>query len=128
MELQNKVLKAFGIEVRNSTDVLNSLHTVTLKTPLDLAKISSAMKNSGASMRNFIETTDKSGKELEDYKQRVLDFSLALTGGQVAMGRTANSAGVSVRIDLMSSINKVNCGELSSSSKYQANSGNYLVA
>ena len=127
--LTNTTLKAFDIQVENSIEALNSLHSSTIRTPLDLKKISSAMKNAGASMRNFIESTNRSGQDLEDYKQTVLDLSLALVGGQVSLGRTANSAGVSVRINnLMSSINSVNCGELSLGFQYQTNTGNLLVA
>ena len=69
--MSTKTLQAFGIEVTNMGAVLNSLHQVTKATPLDLAQIASATKNSGASMRNFIETTSKSGKELEDYKPSI---------------------------------------------------------
>ena len=127
--LTNTTLKAFDIQVENSIEALNSLHSSTIRTPLDLKKISSAMKNAGASMRNFIESTNRSGQDLEDYKQTILDLSLALVGGQVSLGRTANSAGVSVRINnLMSSINSVNCGELSLGFQYQTNTGNLLVA
>jgi len=98
VSITNTTLKAFDISVLNSAEALDSLHSATLKTPLDLNKISSAMKNAGASMRNFIESTSKSGKDLENYKQKVLDLSLSLVGGQVSLGRTANSAGVSLRM------------------------------
>lgn len=97
IDITNKSMQAMNIQVENMTDVMNALHTVTLKTPLDLMKISSSMKNAGGAMRNFIESTSKSGQELEGYKQRILEFTLAMTGGQVMMGRTANSAGVSIR-------------------------------
>ena len=93
----NKALIAFNINVSETSKVMDIFHTASANMPVDLQKLSDGMKNSASSMRNFIESTDKSGEALEDYKMRLLAMNTALISGQVAMGRQASSSGMSIR-------------------------------
>jgi hypothetical protein len=96
-DVLNKALIAFNINVSETSKVMNIFHTASIKSPLDLKKISDGLKNSASSMRNFIESTDKSGQELEDYKMKLLGMNTALLAGQSALGRQASSSGMSIR-------------------------------
>lgn len=82
----NKAMKAFNIGIEETANVMDILHSSTLTTPLDLQAISDGMKNSASAMRNFIEATDRSGKELEDYKIKILELNTALIGNQMQLG------------------------------------------
>lgn len=93
----NKVMVAFDINIANTAKTMDILHSATLTTPLDLRAIADGMKNSASAMRNFIENTNKSGEELEDYKTTLLELNTALLGNQMSLGRTASSAGLSIR-------------------------------
>ncbi len=93
----NKVMIAFDINIENTAKTMDILHSATLTTPLDLRAIADGMKNSASAMRNFIENTNRSGEELEDYKVTLLELNTALIGNQMTMGRTASSAGLSIR-------------------------------
>lgn len=96
-DVLNKALIAFNINVAETSKVMNMFHSASIKSPLDLKKISDGLKNSASSMRNFIESTNKSGKELEDYKMRVLSMNTAMLSGMSALGRQASSSGMSIR-------------------------------
>lgn len=93
----NKVMVAFDINIANTAKTMDILHSATLTTPLDLRAIADGMKNSASAMRNFIENTNKSGEELEEYKTTLLELNTALLGNQMSLGRTASSAGLSIR-------------------------------
>ena len=82
----NKVMVAFDINISNTAKTMDILHSATLTTPLDLRAIADGMKNSASAMRNFIENTNKGGQELEDYKTTLLELNTALLGNQMAMG------------------------------------------
>ena len=96
-DVLNKALIAFNINVSDTNKVMNIFHSASIKSPLDLQKISDGLKNSASSMRNFIESTDKSGQELENYKIKILGMNTALLAGQSALGRQASSSGMSIR-------------------------------
>ena len=82
----NKVMVAFDINIANTAKTMDILHSATLTTPLDLRAIADGMKNSASAMRNFIENTNKSGEELEDYKTTLLELNTALLGNQMSLG------------------------------------------
>ena len=62
------------------------MHSVVLSSPLTLKGLDQSLRNSANAFATLIEFTNKSGEELEKYKEDLLKLDLALTGGLAKIG------------------------------------------
>jgi len=93
VSIVNKVMVGFKLNANQAKDAMESFHSATLATPLDLHKLNESMKNATGAFGVFADTTTKSGEQLTQYKQELLDTAVAVSGGLSLMGRSASSNG-----------------------------------
>jgi len=82
----SKALVAFSLSGDQATSSVNAMHSVVLTSPLTLKSLDVSLRNSANAFATLIEFTDKSGQELEKYKEDLLKLDLALTGGLAKIG------------------------------------------
>jgi hypothetical protein len=80
-------LEMFGRTTQEVAKLTDQMHSVLLKTPLSTQTLSEGLRHATSAMAVFIQNSTKSGKTLEDYKDTLLQTTLALEGGFARLGK-----------------------------------------
>lgn len=93
-----KIMVSLNLEASRTDEILNILHSTSLNTATSMDQLAVAFKQAGGAIGVFSSLTDKSRKELSDYKIELLAFASASIGVFQNMGRSASQAGIHVRM------------------------------
>lgn len=96
-----KVMVSLGIRGDNVKDTLTTLHSVAIQTASDMNYLSGAFKSVAGTASVLVNSSGMAGKELDEYKQTVLDLNMSMIGALANMGISASEAGTKVK-NLMS--------------------------
>ena len=80
-------LEMFGRTEEEVARLTDQMQSVILKTPLSTQTLSEGLRHATSAMAVFIQNSTKSGKTLEDYKDTMLQTTLALEGGFARLGK-----------------------------------------
>lgn len=89
-QVVTKVMVALNISGDRVSDTLSTMHSTAIQTASDMGYLAEAFKNvaSGASVLAI--QSGKIGEELDDYKQKILDISMASVGVLANTGLSAS--------------------------------------
>ncbi|MGL6024944.1 MAG: phage tail tape measure protein, partial [Cetobacterium sp.] len=96
-EVVTKVMVALDISAERTSGTLNTMHSTAIQTASDMKYLAEAFKNVAGSASVLVKSSGLGGKELDDYKQRILDVSMASIGSMANLGVSASSAGTKVK-------------------------------
>jgi len=72
------------------TRITDEMQSVLLKTPLSTQALSEGMRHASSAMAVFIQNSQRTGDDLENYKKEILTTTLALEGAFSRIGRTGS--------------------------------------
>lgn len=90
-------LEMFGKSEDEVTAITNQMQSVILKTPLSTQTLSEGMRHASSAMAVFIQNSTRVGDDLNAYKDRVLQTTLALEGAFARLGRSGSQSGLHIR-------------------------------
>lgn len=89
-EVVTKVMVSLGISGEKTVETLNTMHSTAIQTASDMGYLAESFKNIAGTASVLVKSSGLSGRALEDYKQKVLDLSMALTGSMANLGVSAS--------------------------------------
>lgn len=89
-QVVTKVMVSLGINSDRVKDTLNTMHSTAIQTASDMKYLSEAYKNVAGTTAVFATSSGLAGKELDDYKQKLLDLTMAGTGSFANLGLSAS--------------------------------------
>lgn len=92
-----KVMVSLGISGDRVTDTLNTMHSTAIQTASDMGYLAEAFKNVAGTASVYVKGTGLAGEALDDYKQKVLDVSMASIGSLANLGLSASQSGTKVK-------------------------------
>lgn len=96
-QVVTKVMVSLGVNADRTVDTLNTMHSTAIQTASDMGYLAEAYKNIAGTTAVLTQATGLAGKELDDYKQKVLDLSMAGIGSMANLGVSASSAGTKMK-------------------------------
>lgn len=96
-EVVTKVMVSLGISGDKVKDTLTAMHSTAIQTASDMGYLAEAFKNVAGTASVLVKQSGLSGKELEDYRQRILDVTMASIGSMANLGLSASQAGTKVK-------------------------------
>lgn len=109
-QVVTKVMTSLNISANNVVETLNTMHSTAIQTASDMGFLSEAFKNVAGVTNVLVSSSGLAGKELDNYKQKVLDVSMAMIGSLANTGLSASTAGNKVKVFF----NKMVAGEKAS--------------
>lgn len=97
VQIVNKILVAMGIEAEEAGRSMQTLHSVSINTATDLAKMGQASKYWASALATFSNITNRGGEELKEYRQELFDFGAVMTGVFANIGRDSTMGGTGIR-------------------------------
>lgn len=87
-----KIFVSLNIEgsSKRVSDALSTIHSVAIQTASSVGSLAESYKNFAGSLGVLSKSSGKSGEELQDYKQSLLDFALSSTGALNNLGLSAS--------------------------------------
>lgn len=87
-----KIFVSLDIEgsSKRVSDALSTIHSVAIQTASSVGSLAESYKNFAGSLGVLSKSSGKSGEELQDYKQSLLDFALSSTGALNNLGLSAS--------------------------------------
>ncbi|MGL4426054.1 MAG: hypothetical protein ACRCZ0_12155, partial [Cetobacterium sp.] len=85
-----KVMVSLGISGDRVTDTLTTMHSTAIQTASDMGYLAEAFKNVAGSVAVMAKQSGRVGKDLDDYKQTLLDISMASIGSMANLGLSAS--------------------------------------
>ena len=85
-----KVMVSLGISGDRVADTLNTMHSTAIQTASDMGYLAEAFKNVAGTASVLVKQSGLSGQALDDYKQKVLDISMASIGSMANLGQSAS--------------------------------------
>lgn len=85
-----KVMVSLGISGDKVAETLTTMHSTAIQTASDMGYLAEAFKNVAGTASVLVKQSGLSGKALEDYKQKVLDISMASIGSMANLGLSAS--------------------------------------
>ena len=85
-----KVMVSLGVNAENTVNTLNTMHSVAIQTASDMNFLSESYKSIAGTIGTYVQSTGLAGEELDNYKQKVLDFAMASTGAMANLGLSAS--------------------------------------
>lgn len=92
-----KVMVSLGVNAENTVNTLNTMHSVAIQTASDMNFLSESYKSIAGTIGTYVQSTGLAGEELDNYKQKVLDFAMASTGAMANLGLSASEAGTKLK-------------------------------
>lgn len=89
-EVVTKVMVSLGIGADKVNETLTTMHSTAIQTASDMGYLAEAFKNVAGTASVLVKQSGLSGKELEDYKQKILDLSMASIGSMANLGLSAS--------------------------------------
>lgn len=96
-EVVTKVMVSLGISSEKVRDTLTAMHSTAIQTASDMGYLAEAFKNVAGTASVLVKQSGLSGKELEDYRQKILDVTMASIGSMANLGLSASQAGTKVK-------------------------------
>lgn len=96
-QVVTKVMVSLGVNADRTVDTLNTMHSTAIQTASDMGYLAEAYKNIAGTTAVLTQATGLAGKELDDYKQKVLDLSMAGIGSMANLGLSASSTGTKLK-------------------------------
>lgn len=96
-QVVTKVMVALGVNGDKTVDTLNTMHSTAIQTASDMGYLADAFKNFAGTASVLVSSTGLAGKELDDYKQSVLDLTMSMTGSLANLGLSSSQAGTKVK-------------------------------
>lgn len=96
-EVVTKVMVSLGISGDRVKDTLSTMHSTAIQTASDMKYLADAFKNVAGTASVLSKTSGLAGKELDDYKQRILDVTMASIGSMANLGVSSSMAGTKVK-------------------------------
>ncbi|MGL5100514.1 MAG: phage tail tape measure protein, partial [Fusobacteriaceae bacterium] len=93
-----KVMVALGIGGDKVKETLTTMHSTAIQTASDMGYLAEGFKQVAGSASVLVKQSGKSGAELEEYRQKVLDVSMASIGSMANLGLSASTAGTKVKV------------------------------
>lgn len=97
-EVATKIIVSLGLKAENTSNALGSLHSVAIQTASSMGTLSEAYKQYAGTMGLYANASGRAGKELDDYKQKLLDLGLASSGVLANLGLSASSQGTKIKV------------------------------
>lgn len=89
-QVVTKVMTALDISANRTVETLNAMHSTAIRTASDMGYLAEAFKNVAGTTSVLVKASGLSGEQLDDYKQKVLDLSLSISGAMANMGLSAS--------------------------------------
>ena len=96
-QVVTKVMVSLQVNADNVTETLKTMHSTAIKTATDMKYLGNAFAQVAGSASVLTKQSGLYGKELDDYKQKVLDVSMASIGAMGNLGLSASSAGTKIK-------------------------------
>lgn len=96
-QVVTKVMVSLGISGNRVKETLDTMHSTAIQTASDMGYLAEAFKNVAGTTAVFVKGTGLAGKELDDYKQRILDLSMASIGSMANLGLSASQSGTKIK-------------------------------
>lgn len=96
-QVVTKVMVSLGISGERVRETLTTMHSTAIQTASDMGYLAEAFKNVAGTASVMVKQSGLSGKELDDYRQRVLDFTMASIGSMANLGLSASQAGTKIK-------------------------------
>lgn len=96
-QVVTKVMVSLGVNADRTVDTLNTMHSTAIQTASDMGYLAEAYKNIAGTTAVLTQATGLAGKELDDYKQKVLDLSMAGIGSMANLGLSASQTGTKMK-------------------------------
>lgn len=97
-EVATKIIVSLGLKSENTSEALGSLHSVAIQTASSMGSLSEAYKNYAGTLGVFANSSGRAGKELDEYKQKLLDLGLASSGVLANLGLTSSQQGTKIKV------------------------------
>lgn len=89
-QVVTKVMTALDVSADKTIDTLNSMHSTAIRTASDMGYLAESFKNIAGAASVLVKSSGLSGEALSNYKQDVLDLSMALSGSMANLGLSAS--------------------------------------
>ncbi|MGL6185538.1 MAG: phage tail tape measure protein [Clostridium chrysemydis] len=96
-EVVTKVMVSLGISSEKVKETLTAMHSTAIQTASDMGYLAEAFKNVAGTASVLVKQSGLSGQELEDYRQKILDVTMASIGSMANLGLSASQAGTKVK-------------------------------
>lgn len=96
-QVVTKVMVSLGVNANRTAETLNTMHSTAIQTATDMKYLAEAYKNVAGTNAVFVTTTGLAGEQLDDYKQKILDFTMASIGSMGNLGLSASQAGTKIK-------------------------------
>ena len=92
-----KVMVSLNVSGDRVKETLNTMHSTAIRTASDMGYLAESFKQVAGTASVLVSSSGLVGTELDDYKQKVLDLSMALSGSMANLGISASSAGTKIK-------------------------------
>lgn len=89
-QVVTKVMVSLNINASRVEGTLNSMHSTAIQTASDMGFLAEAFKNVAGTASVLVKQSGLNGEALDDYKQRVLDVTMASIGSMANLGLSAS--------------------------------------
>lgn len=96
-EVVTKVMVSLGVSGDKVTETLTTMHSTAIQTASNMGYLAEAFKNVAGTASVLVKESGLSGKELDDYKQKILDITMASIGSMANLGLSASQAGTKIK-------------------------------
>lgn len=96
-EVVTKVMVSLGVSGDKVSETLTTMHSTAIQTASDMGYLAEAFKNVAGTASVLVKESGLSGKELDDYKQKILDITMASIGSMANLGLSASQSGTKVK-------------------------------
>lgn len=96
-EVVTKVMVSLGVGGDKVTETLTTMHSTAIQTASNMGYLAEAFKNVAGTASVLVKESGLSGKELDDYKQKILDITMASIGSMANLGLSASQAGTKIK-------------------------------
>lgn len=86
------LMNAMEMGADKTREVTQGLFNVLSSTPLGFDSMAAALTQTGAAFNSLLDTTNKSGDELESYRSELMKTQMAMVGGMSLLGKTGSQA------------------------------------
>lgn len=91
------LMNAMEMSADKTREVTQGVFNVLSATPLGFDSLAAALTQTGAAFNSLLDTTNKSGAELEEYRSGLMKTQMAMVGGMSLLGKTGSQAGTAIR-------------------------------
>lgn len=85
-----KVMVSLNVSGDRVKETLNTMHSTAIRTASDMGYLAESFKQVAGTASVLVSSSGLVGTELDDYKQKVLDLSMALSGSMANLGLSAS--------------------------------------